>query len=506
MAVRRKRLWLAAGALALACLAALCVWRLTAPGETLAADPPGATLLEAAQGLDDIVINADFDPVTRTLQVNQTLALTNRTGVTQRLVVLRTYPNAFQSEDTSPAATDELYDACYPNGFSKGMLEVDSLTLQMPGGDAASPAWSYGDDAQTVLRVSLPEDWVAGASLMLRMNYTVRVPQAAYRFGENNGLWAIGNAFAIPAVFMDGEYLTDDYISIGDPFVSECRNYTVNLTAPEAYVVVGSGVPTADPVQNGQRTTHFSALAARDFSLCISRQYALSQARQGSVLVNAYATSASQARLLARLGAQALACYADRYGPYPYPVFSLCEVDFPFDGMEYPTLAMISTRKLKQGGDALEQLVAHETAHQWWCAVVGNDQYRQAWQDEALAQFSLLDYWETRYGTEARHDLQYSQVDTSMLVTVPQGVTPGSPVDYFGDLSEYSLVVYGRGAAALCALDTAMQGKLDGFLSNYYHTYAFQLATRADFETLLKTYTGEDWSPLLSDYLDTYMN
>ena len=73
-------------------------------------------------------------------------------------------------------------------------------------------------------------------------------------------------------------------------------------------------------------------------------------------------------------------------------------------------------------------------------------------------------------------------------------------------MSEYSLVVYDRGAAALCALNTAMNGGLDGFLAEYYRAYAFGLPSREDFETLLNDYTGEDWSPLLSDYLDTYMN
>ncbi len=78
-------------------------------------------------------------------------------------------------------------------------------------------------------------------------------------------------------------------------------------------------------------------------------------------------------------------------------------------------------------------------------------------------------------------------------------------MDYFGDLGEYTLVVYQRGAAALCALNTAMDGTLDEFLSDYYDTYAFGLATREDFESLLAAWTGEDWAPLLSDYLDTYL-
>ena len=92
-----------------------------------------------------------------------------------------------------------------------------------------------------------------------------------------------------------------------------------------------------------------------------------------------------------------------------------------------------------------------------------------------------------------------------MRVTIPRGVTPGSPLDYFSDYSEYRVVVNGRGAAALCALDTAMNGGLNAFLKHYRDTFAFRIATRADFETLLHQDTGEDWSPLLSDYLDTYL-
>lgn len=506
MAKRRRRVWLIALAVALVAVAAIAALLFTRPQAALTANPPGKTLLSAAQGLDDIAIDAVFDPVNRKLQVSQTLTLTNRTGVVQRLLVLRTYPNAFRSEDYSPAATDELYDSTYLNGFSDSAFTLSMASLQMADGAEKSAEYSYGDDAQTVLRVSLPTDWAVGVALTLRLQYSVLIPQVAYRFGENGGVWALGNAFAIPSPFVDGVYLTDEYVSIGDPFVSECRNYTVSVTAPEDYTVAGTGTPTVGQAVNGQRVTRFSAPAVRDFALCISKGYWCVTGMQDGVLVQGYGLSASNADTMFKYGKQALACYNARYGAYPYPVLSLCEVAFPFGGMEYPTLMMIASDKLAKGGDTLEQLVAHEVAHQWWYGVVGNDEYRQAWQDEALVQFSLLDYWETYYGKDARDELQFSLVDTSMRVTIPEGVTPGSPVDYFGDLSEYGLVVYNRGAAALCALSTAMEGKLDGFLSNYYHTYAFKLATRVDFETLLRTYSGEDWSPLLSDYLDTYIN
>jgi hypothetical protein len=88
--------------------------------------------------------------------------------------------------------------------------------------------------------------------------------------------------------------------------------------------------------------------------------------------------------------------------------------------MEYPTLVMIGEGKLAAGGDGLEQTVAHEVAHQWWYAVVGSDEYYQAWQDEALCEYSLLDYWGAVHGDGAQADLRYSLVDTAMSSPFPR--------------------------------------------------------------------------------------
>ena len=59
--------------------------------------------------------------------------------------------------------------------------------------------------------------------------------------------------------------------------------------------------------------------------------------------------------------------------------------------MEYPALTMIS--------DALDSdgniyTIVHENAHQWWYAMVGSDQLNSAWQDEGLAEYSSLMFFE----------------------------------------------------------------------------------------------------------------
>ena len=50
-----------------------------------------------------------------------------------------------------------------------------------------------------------------------------------------------------------------------------------------------------------------------------------------------------------------------------------------------------------------------------------------------------------------------------------------------------------------------LDGGLDAFLGAYYERYAFGRATREDFENLLAETTGEDLTPMIRDYLDTYI-
>ena len=89
-----------------------------------------------------------------------------------------------------------------------------------------------------------------------------------------------------------------------------------------------------------------------------------------------------------------------------------------------------------------------------------------------------------------------------MRESIRQGITPASPLSSFQSYQEYTGVVYGRGAAMLEAIELDT-GTLDAFLRAYCERYAFSLATRQDFVTLLSRFTGRDLAPLVQDYLDT---
>ena len=502
MTAAKRRALIAVGTLALCAVALLALWLAGALAPAWSVPEPSAQLLAAGDALDRIEIDATYAPEGREVNVVQRMTLTNRTGAALNSAVFRTWVNAFQSSELSPAASEELFDLCYPDGFSSGALQMNAATVAMANGAAESAQYRYLDDAKTVLSLPLGKPWESGETITAELRYKIIVPRARYRFAVNNGVCVLGNAFAIPAVYENGAWRTDEYAPVGDPFVSDCANYAVTMRVPEGMTCMGGGVPEVSQ-EGGEAVYRFQALAVRDFALVLGEGFTEARGMQNGVALLAYAQSGDKARELLGYMRQAIACYGERYGAYLYPSYACVALDFPLGGMEYPMLSLISSGLSSQSGTTMEYVVAHETAHQWWYAAVGSDSVNQPWQDEALCEFSTLEYYESTHGRAARDELEQTKVEYAMRATVAGSVSPGAPVTYFESMSQYSLVVYDRGTALFCALDKLLNGKLDAALSQYYRKYAFARATRQDFETLVYDATGEDVAPLMLDYLDT---
>lgn len=492
---------LLSGALLLVVGAALAA-ALLRPRAALA--PPSAALQKTAMGLDEIAIEATFTPETRSLDVWQTMTLVSRADEARSELVLRAYPNAFQSADTSPCAAEEVYDRSYPDGFSSGSLVMREAKARVADGTDAPVRYRYTDAAKTVLSLPLPSAWQTGERLTVTLRYTVTLPRAAYRFGVWNGMYAMGNAFLTPAPWENGAYRADAYAPVGDPLPAEAANHTVKLSVPKGFACAASACAAAE--EQAERTVYtFTAPAARDFALAVSADYQLTQAMEGDILVSVFATKAARAAEALRYAKAALHVYEERYGAYPYQSLALAECAL-WDGAAYPALVMLPSALLCAGGEALETAVAREVANQWWYAVVGTDSVMQAWQHEALSEYAVLAYLEAAHGLSSREAYYASAVAPSMRVTMPRGVTPGAPLDYFSTRAQYETLARLRGAAMLCALDEWSGGGLDKALRAYYERYAFAAATRADFTALLNALSGEDCEPLMIDYLDTYVS
>lgn len=487
----------------LVCLLCLGICAFVLPGifsstpEEPSLPPIRAVLENASLGLNGYTVTLKLDPDAHTLSVTEEIAYHNTTGDSLSSLVVRLWPNAFATEDTSPAATDELFSAAYPNGFSPGSVLLHDVKWN---GEAA--AYRYLDDAKTVLEI--PVDTLApGEEGKLYIRCVVQLPNCAYRTGYAGDTWMLGNVLPILSVYENGAWRQDPYTPIGEPFYAECANFSLTLHLPEGYVPVCS-VPLAE-TESG--VWQGKGLALRDVGLCVSPGYKKATFLAGNTKIAAYARDKKGAEAALSFAVNALETYESLYGEYPYPLFSVCSAAFAPGAMEYSCMAMVDEAYFAENQrDTLELILAHETAHQWFYSLVGSDSVNQPWQDEALCEYAALRYVEKRYGQSAFNTLRYYRADAPMMERVPGGLTPATPIDSFSSLMDYRTIVYGRGASMMLALDMFVPGGMDAFLKAYVQEYSFGIAGRESFENSLNAYAGKDVSPLLLDYLDTKIN
>ena len=209
------------GWLLLAALAALALAFLLWPGREKAAvlqPPPSAARYDVT-----LRLNGEDN----TLAISETLTFRNDTGDTLGSLGLRTWLNAFETEETSPAALEELYDACYPEGFSPGYLTVYDVLWN---GERAAYRYENGD--RTFMTVDIPALAPDGEGT-LTLRCVAKIPLCAYRTGYTQGQWRLCNVIPILSLYENGDWRREEYAPIGDPFVGACGDFTVTLYAPE---------------------------------------------------------------------------------------------------------------------------------------------------------------------------------------------------------------------------------------------------------------------------------
>ena len=245
---------------------------------------------------------------------------------------------------------------------------------------------------------------------------------------------------------------------------------------------------------------HYSYPSARNFVWSVSHQYHISTRQVGNVTVKAYTfpvhTAAGESALQAT--AEALALYNRLFGEYPRDLISVVEADF-LDGMEYDGMYFLSKGfyNLYSGTPAeyLTAIAAHETAHQWWYAQVGNDQAIEPWLDEALCTFSERLYYENVH-PEALAWWQQYRID----YYEPDGWVDGTIYNPEG-YRAYRDAVYLNGSVFLGDLRGQIgEQAFMAFLKEYVQVNSERIATADDFFTLLEMYSDSDLTPLLDQY------
>lgn len=462
---------------------------------------------EKTADINQYVIDAVLDPANMMLTAEQQVTYVNNNSVGLTELYFHIYTNAFKKKETAPFLFDD-FSRAYSRGFKPGYSELSSVELSK-GQTREALEYSLQGEGETILKVKLPEPLQPQKSVILELKYKVVIPPAGERFGYGEGNINMGNWYPVVAVYDAKGWNLDKYYSIGDPFYSDTSNYTVSIKAPKEYTIAASGLLTEEKVEGEYKSWRFDASDMRDFAFIASNKFQVAEDKAGDTLVKSYYYKGHEKKGKEALeyGKRSIEIFNVNYGKYPYPVYSVVETEFP-SGMEYPGLVYINTNYYDNdyNGDNLMYTTVHETAHQWWYGVVGNDQIDEAWLDEGFATYSEGVFTEMEYG-RGNGELYYEYLEESAKEDIKAKAYDGvilKPLSRYTDWSDYGPAVYTGGAVLLNEIRRQV-GDQDFFriLQTYYSEYSFKNATTEDFLKVCEQVSGKDFDALFSEHLSS---
>ena len=335
------------------------------------------------------------------------------------------YANAYrEGAKYSPVSAGTQYRA-YPNGVNYGNIKINKVYTS----DAILEYNVSGLD-QNILVVSLSKAIYPEQSVNIVIEYEIVVADVISRLGINEKTINLANFYPILCAYEDGKgFYECVYYSHGDPYYSQVADYNVKITLDKEYVVAGSGSIIGKSESIDKNTFTFTLQNARSFCLVLSKEFDILTEKVGDTRVNYYFYDDENAKAHLDVAVKSIKLFSSLFGTYPYKEYSVVQTKFVQGGMEFPALVMISDDL----GDAYGEVIVHETAHQWWQTLVGNNEIEHAFLDEGLAEYSVVLFYErySEYGfnrqklMQVSHDTYkvfcsvsdklYGKVDTKML-------------------------------------------------------------------------------------------
>jgi aminopeptidase N len=346
------------------------------------------------------------------------------------------------------------------------------------------------------------------------MDFAVTVPQSVeLNYGVLayfEDVLALAHAYPMICVYDDEGWNAEIPPQSGDVTYADESFYIVKVTAPKDLTLVTTG-KKIDSNEAGQaQTLTVASGPARDFYLAASPNYAEVSQTFGEVTIHSYAPEEVKkgAQMALDVASRAIKDFGTRYAPYPYTEYDIVSTPTLALGIEYPGMVAIAARIYDVDRDYrgtpariyMEATVAHETGHQWFYSLVGDDQLDDPWLDESLAQFATLQYYTDEYGESGARGF-HDSLEGRWASIDNEKIPIGLPVADYSD-QEYGAIVYGRGPLFFVALKDEMGAEaFDAFLKDYTKTLSWEISTPQTLQSLAEKHCACDLQKIFNEWV-----
>jgi len=440
----------------------------------------------------------EYVPTDSKLYGEMNLTYCNTTQNTIEELKFQLYPNAYREGAAFQPVSPLYTSAAYYEGASYGKIEINDVT--------GCASYGVGGEDCNILFVKLGEPLYPDETYRLCVKFEVTLAHVNHRLGIGSRTVNLAGCYPVLCAYRNGGFEELVYAANGDPFVSECADYTVSLTAPSEYQIV-SGMAGKVTTQGGSSTFRGSAKNVRDVAFVLGKTLNCLTAETKGTQVEYWYVDDEDPQAALNTALESLAFYSETFGAYEYPRYAVVQTDFPYGGMEYTALSLISAKLQKR---EIPSVIAHETAHQWWYAMVGSDQFQCAWQDEGLAEYStalFLDahsaYGDSYAAFVGRCESSYRayfSVRTQMTGKVDTSMN--RPLTSYTGEYEYRNLAYDKGVILFDRVRSVLGDKrFFSALKEYRNNYIGKIAS---YGQLIECFSGSglDVEGIFASFLD----
>jgi len=193
--------------------------------------------------------------------------------------------------------------------------------------------------------------------------------------------------------------------------------------------------------------------------------------------------------------------YSDYVGPYPYNKLANVQSKTKFGGMENAS-AIFYNEESAEETEPIEDLLAHEIAHQWFGDMATEKSFPHLWLSEGFATYLTDIYLESKYGTDSMNKhLKEERKKVIDFTNFSRKPVVDSVSSLMKLLSPNS---YERGAWVLHMLRRQIgDSSFQTLIKKYYDRYKGGNANTEDFREMAEEVTGKNLERFFKQWLHT---
>ena len=395
-------------------------------------------LPDRAERVVQYSIKVRLDASSKQLSGTERVTWTNPSSDTVAELWFHTYLNGFKNTRSTfvkESGGQLRGDAMAPDSW--GWIDLTSIRTVSGAELSKQAVFAQPDDGnrndQTVVRLPLPDPVPPGGSVTLDIAFTAQLPRVFARTGFKDNFFLVGQWFPKLGVYepagrrgrVTGGWNCHQFHANSE-FYADFGSFRVEITAPSTFVVGATGERKHEHANGDGTTTYtYEQSDVHDFAWTADPKFIVVPAKFSAAQDVTPAEYQRVATLLGRTldevrlsdvnitvlmqpehlaqsarhvqaAKDGLKWFGLWYGRYPYKTLTVVDPAYGAGGaggMEYPTFITAGTSTLfnRWPFDRIrlpEEVTVHEFGHQFWYAMVANNEFEEAWLDEGINSYS----------------------------------------------------------------------------------------------------------------------